>query len=260
MKGSFDGVSENGLAHGSSSGFGADQVGLGAVSVWRRSLAKDSSSSIAVALRYEGNSWPSTSTGSSVDEMRSGSEPWESEFGQVCRRPGRHLIAPTWDDDELIGRHDQWIPMPGEKRSLSELFASRRVKKRKVINRSVWNSKDDWDKLVADSSLSTASISSRRPIHSGHHPLSYYAAEVAARAFKFLWEEDGEWWKAEWAYVSEPIKAKVRERVYRYYGEFLSVQILAEVSLTPQQQLMTGLHASSNHTSSGTSITSRCSS
>lgn len=53
--------------------------------------------------------------------------------------------------------------------------------------RSVWNATDDWDELVAASSLSTSSISTRPPRLRGLQTLSRAAEGVAVRHFRMLW-------------------------------------------------------------------------
>lgn len=103
--------------------------------------------------------------------------------------------------------------------------------------RSIWNSADDWDTLVAESQLSTSSISSRRPPPAGLKSLTRYCAEVVGRAFKRLWEIDqggvlGTSWKYAWTEVPDRLKLFVREEVFRHWGGYLTTAMISDVSLS----------------------------
>ena len=120
-------------------------------------------------------------------------------------------------------------------------------KRRKIIptgiGRSIWNSVDDWDQLVADSQLSTASISSRKPRPRGVSTLVRCAADAAARGFKRIWEEtgyarqagvdagagSGVYWKESWMWVPDHLKEGVRDAVFRYWGGYLTPEVIQEV-------------------------------
>lgn len=109
--------------------------------------------------------------------------------------------------------------------------------------KSIWNTADDWDQLVADSALSTSSISSRPPALRGRLSLTRCCAESAGRGFKALWEygqeirDDkvivgpGRYWKAAWEEVPDHLKVMVKERVVRYWGGWLSLAMISDVSL-----------------------------
>ncbi|ORX37262.1 hypothetical protein BD324DRAFT_650867 [Kockovaella imperatae] len=124
---------------------------------------------------------------------------------------------------------------PSSKRPTTSPSSKSDAKRRKVTNRSVWNTEDDWEQIIADSSLSTASVSSRRAPQKGLQSLSDHAARVASRAFKYLWqasdsrERHGEWWKSEWSYVEDRMKVKVRDGVFAQWSEYLTPTILTEV-------------------------------
>ena len=116
------------------------------------------------------------------------------------------------------------------------------ARKRVKTERSIWNNQDDWDQLVEDSALSTSSISTRRPVIRGMQSLTRSCAESAGRGFKALWEygqeiRDGEvvtgpgkYWKIAWEGTSDHLKLLVRERVYRYWGSYLTPKMLSGVS------------------------------
>ena len=102
---------------------------------------------------------------------------------------------------------------------------------------------DDWDQLVADSQLSTASISSRKPRPRGVSTLVRCAADAAARGFKRIWEEtgyarqagvdagagSGVYWKESWMWVPDHLKEGVRDAVFRYWGGYLTPEVIQEV-------------------------------
>jgi hypothetical protein len=117
-----------------------------------------------------------------------------------------------------------------------------RVRKKVKTQRSIWNYQDDWDQLVQDSALSTSSISTRRPVVRGMQSLTRCCAESAGRGFKALWEYGqeisdgkvvtgpGKYWKIAWEGTSDHLKLLVRERVYRYWGSYLTSKMVSEVS------------------------------
>lgn len=131
-----------------------------------------------------------------------------------------------------------WTP---QKRTLTD--SDRPAKRRKTTwtsNRSIWNSPDDWDSLVSTSRLSTASVSLRRPRPYGLPTLVSCAIDVSARSFKWLWEIPtpggfagqtvlGEYWKDGWEWVPDHLKVLVREKVFEYWGEYITSEMLREV-------------------------------
>ena len=121
--------------------------------------------------------------------------------------------------------------------------STRPVKRRRghATSRSVWNSRDDWDQLVADSQLSTSSISLRRPRPRGMQTLVRCATESAARGFRRMWEDTagmpamagssaGEIWKESWECVPDHLKVGVRDAVFKNWGGYLNGEILSKVS------------------------------
>lgn len=118
------------------------------------------------------------------------------------------------------------------------------AKKRRTTGgyRSLFAGPDDWDKLVADSSLSTSSVSIRRPRPNGLQSLTRCSQLAASRHFKQLWEDGnggGEMWKADWAWLDDRLKDGIRENVYRAWGGFLTPEILKSVSmLSPELTLL----------------------
>lgn len=123
-----------------------------------------------------------------------------------------------------------------------------RSKKRPRPDRSVWNKADDWDKLVADSTLSTSSVSGRRPYPRGLPSLARCASDAAARGFEAIWTADatlaqgderaqssnmrgfGRYWKYDWEVVPDHLKEGVRDAVFRMWGRMLSFDIVRVVS------------------------------
>lgn len=142
---------------------------------------------------------------------------------------------------------------PGSSRSGAvELKASHgRPKKRPRLRteRSVWNGADDWNKLVADSTLSTSSVSTRRPHPRGLPTLARCASDAAARGFETIWTADstlvagdepaqfanmkgfGRYWKYDWEVVPDHLREGVRDAVFRLWGRMLSLDIVRVVSL-----------------------------
>lgn len=118
---------------------------------------------------------------------------------------------------------------------------SGRPSKRARTSRSVWNSTDDWEELVAASTLSTASVSSRPARPRGLQSLATCAEISAWRNFKRLYEEGkvrsqgGEvgrgWWEVEWEYVPDHLKARVRAGVYKRWGGVLKLDVMKDVNL-----------------------------
>lgn len=135
-------------------------------------------------------------------------------------------------------------------RKRAQAESSGSSKRRKIAwssNRNIWNSADDWDTLVAESQLSTASISLRRSRPRGLQSLVCCATEACARSFKRIWEVPtpggfvgqtvlGEYWKDGWAWVPDHLKADVRDKVFRYWGEYVTASMLSEVSRLLYQQ------------------------
>ena len=135
--------------------------------------------------------------------------------------------------------------------------SSKKARKRKT-ERTVWNTPDDWETLLAESTLSTSSISTRRPRLRGLPTLAKCCQESAARSFKRLWEAGqtqvqgeiivgpGRWWKDDWAWVPDHLKLGVRDAVFRYWGGSLSLQMLQEVghSLVAPSCVFCSFHSS----------------
>ena len=124
--------------------------------------------------------------------------------------------------------------------------AKRKKAKTAATGRSVWNSTDDWDQLVADSQLSTSSISRRRPRPRGLQTLVRCASEAAVRGFKRLWDEPvgPEWvtedersrggvWQDWWAVVPDYLKAEIRDGIFERWGGFLDADMISQVSERP---------------------------
>jgi hypothetical protein len=115
-----------------------------------------------------------------------------------------------------------------------------RPAKRAKTNRSVWNAANDWDELVAASTLSTASVSTRPARPRGLQSLAVCAEHAAVRSFKRLYEEGkvrnasgsvGKgWWENEWQVVPDHLKVKVRAGVYRRYGGVIKMDMIRDVS------------------------------
>ena len=115
-------------------------------------------------------------------------------------------------------------------------------KKRCVrAERSVWNSKDDWETLVADSALSTSSVSTRPPRPRGLHSLVKCASDAAARGFKRLWEDGvvmsdgavvygaGKRWKIAWEGIPDHLKVGLRDGIFKWWGSYVTLSMLQEV-------------------------------
>lgn len=124
--------------------------------------------------------------------------------------------------------------------SSSSWNSSFRPAKRARTNRSVWNAADDWDELVAASTLSTASVSTRPPRPRGLQTLALCAEHAAVRNFRRLYEEGkirnqngavGKgWWENEWEVVPDHLKLRVRDGVYRQHGNVLKLDMIRDVS------------------------------
>ncbi|WVQ85049.1 hypothetical protein IAT38_007213 [Cryptococcus sp. DSM 104549] len=111
--------------------------------------------------------------------------------------------------------------------------------------RSIWNSVDDWDTLVADSSLSTSSVSRRRPRPRGLHTLVRCAADAAARGFRMLWDQGevraegdtivgpGVEWRESWAMLPEHLQEMVRDGIFKRWGGLLTIQMLHDLFTIP---------------------------
>jgi hypothetical protein len=84
--------------------------------------------------------------------------------------------------------------------------------------------------LVAESQLSTSSISTHRPPPAGLKGLTIFCAEVAGRAFKVFWElDEGISWRYAWEGVPDGHKILVRDEVFRYWGSYLTTAMISEV-------------------------------
>ncbi|RXK40054.1 hypothetical protein M231_02694 [Tremella mesenterica] len=134
--------------------------------------------------------------------------------------------------------------MPVKRQHQGSTSTSR--KKTKVV-KSVWNSTDDWTTLVADSSLSTSSISTRRPRPRGLQTLVICCQEAAIRSFKILWEARGSSstgtdgrgmgreWREKWQFVPDHLKYRVRDGVFSRWGHLLTIAMIHDVFLVPPE-------------------------
>ncbi|KAK6908034.1 hypothetical protein I203_102035 [Kwoniella mangroviensis CBS 8507] len=117
-------------------------------------------------------------------------------------------------------------------------------RKRTKVQRSIWNSTDDWDTLISESQLSTSSISIRPPRLRELPTLVKCCSESIARGFKKLWDVSGDGtgaeFKAAWGFLPNHLKEGIRDSVFRYWGGFLTVKILAEVFLIPPHLYIPG--------------------
>ena len=129
------------------------------------------------------------------------------------------------------------------------LFLATNTKKGKLnpkkrfgrAERSIWNSKDDWETLVADSALSTSSVSTRPPRPRGLHSLVKCASDAAARNFKRLWNDGvvmadgavvygaGKRWKIAWERIPEHLKAGLRDGIFKWWGSYVTPMMLQDV-------------------------------
>ncbi|GFZ45033.1 hypothetical protein JCM24511_02759 [Saitozyma sp. JCM 24511] len=143
--------------------------------------------------------------------------------------------------------------------------------------RTVWNSTDtksEWDELVAVSSLSTSAPSTRKPRLRGLPSLAKCAADAAARGFKRLWEDEAEpsagasttataplrggrdgaeasgsddlktelkgrggSWSVLWEGTPDHLKEPVRDSVFRWWGSYLTIQVLRTFENPPHLRL-----------------------
>ncbi|ORY30530.1 hypothetical protein BCR39DRAFT_528583 [Naematelia encephala] len=122
--------------------------------------------------------------------------------------------------------------------------AKRSKQKHGKVGSSVWNTPDDWDALVAASSLSTSSVSVRRPRPRGLNSLVKCCTEASARGFKRLWDTGavivdgravgrGEWWKAGWDGLPDHLKIGVRDAVFRLWGGYLTIDMISHLFIFP---------------------------
>nr|XP_031864346.1 uncharacterized protein CI109_000259 [Kwoniella shandongensis]KAA5531418.1 hypothetical protein CI109_000259 [Kwoniella shandongensis] len=119
-------------------------------------------------------------------------------------------------------------------------------------SRSIWTSTEDWDTLVTESALSTSSISTRAPRPRGLHSLVKCATDAAGRGFKRLWEQgevvaDGEvvvgpgkGWREAWLYLPDHLKEGVRDRIFRWWGGYLTLQLIHELFSIPPRLILPG--------------------
>ncbi|WWC62760.1 uncharacterized protein I303_105357 [Kwoniella dejecticola CBS 10117] len=138
---------------------------------------------------------------------------------------------------------------PRKKQKPSNTSKAKRLIK---VQRSVWNSKDDWDQLVSDSALSTSSVSTRSPRLRGLPTLVKCAVNSISRGFKRLWEiDEGYSFNIAWDFLPPHLKSEVREMVFKWWGSFLTLKILSEVFLVPPHLYLPGellpSIASANH-------------
>lgn len=154
-------------------------------------------------------------------------------------------------------------PSPAKRRKLAHPKGLFRT------GRSVWNSTDDWDELVATSSLSTSSVSTRPPRPRALPSLAKSAEDVAVRHFRMLWadgkssepaeldpederggkrkktgkgtarerkernerqeENQKGWWELQWPHVPDHLKARVTDGIMRMHGGWLSLDVIRKV-------------------------------
>ncbi|WVR06479.1 hypothetical protein IAU60_003510 [Kwoniella sp. DSM 27419] len=122
--------------------------------------------------------------------------------------------------------------------------ASSKTKARSIRGqRSIWTSTDDWDTLLADSALSTSSVSLRPPRLRGLPSLIKCCTDAIARGFKRLWEsseEPGQGFKIAWNEVPDHLKEGVRDQVFRWWGGYLTLKIISETFLIPPHLYLPG--------------------
>jgi len=147
---------------------------------------------------------------------------------------------------------------PAKRKAAAPARAPKRKKaKITAAGRSVWNSTDDWDQLVADSQLSTSSISRRRPRPRGLQSLVKCASEAAVRGFKRLWEETvgPEWvtesgtsrgrvWQDWWSVVPDHLKVGIRDAIFERWGGLLDADMITQVSAEPLTGMFTDVRSS----------------
>ncbi|WVF68969.1 hypothetical protein IAT40_003743 [Kwoniella sp. CBS 6097] len=118
--------------------------------------------------------------------------------------------------------------------------------KSKTKSKSIWNSKDDWETLVSESSLSTSSISLRPPrLHGTGNgaklpSLARCCTRCIARHFKGLWELDGQDFKVAWREVPDKLKEDVRDEVYKWWGGYLTLRLIIDVFMVPPHMYLSG--------------------
>ncbi|CAD6566349.1 MAG: hypothetical protein TREMPRED_002493 [Tremellales sp. Tagirdzhanova-0007] len=140
------------------------------------------------------------------------------------------------------------------------LFLATNTKKGKLnpkkrfgrAERSIWNSKDDWETLVADSALSTSSVSTRPPRPRGLHSLVKCASDAAARNFKRLWNDGvvmadgavvygaGKRWKIAWERIPEHLKAGLRDGIFKWWGSYVTPMMLQDIFFLPPSVYLPG--------------------
>ncbi|OCF45999.1 hypothetical protein I317_00087 [Kwoniella heveanensis CBS 569] len=158
-------------------------------------------------------------------------------------------------------------PSPATSRSVSQVPTPKKAAKGKAkykyrnkkVPRSIWNSKDDWETLVSESSLSTSSISLRPPrlaasgtndarIGSSVPTLARYCTRCIARHFKGLWEASaaerpesmGEDFKLAWRELPDKLKEPVRDEVFRWWGGYLTLRMIIDVFTVPPHMFLPG--------------------
>ncbi|ODO10010.1 hypothetical protein I350_02234 [Cryptococcus amylolentus CBS 6273] len=126
------------------------------------------------------------------------------------------------------------------------------TKRKQRTDKSVWNSKDDWDTLVAESSLSTSSVSLRKPRFRSFPSLTKASVDAIVRGFKAFYgdgqagqdeavaDEWRKWWRTEWAEIPGHLKEMVRDGIYKKWGGILSLQLLQELFSIPPTLYLPG--------------------
>ncbi|WRT67931.1 uncharacterized protein IL334_004905 [Kwoniella shivajii] len=120
--------------------------------------------------------------------------------------------------------------------------------------RSIWNSTDDWDTLLSESALSTASISLRPPRLRELPSLVKCTIDALVRGFKRLWETGGEAsdgsgsgngvggreFKIAWEYLPLHLKKAVRDGIFKWWGGYLTIKMIADVFIIPPELELPG--------------------
>ncbi|WVQ96485.1 hypothetical protein IAU59_003590 [Kwoniella sp. CBS 9459] len=154
-------------------------------------------------------------------------------------------------------------PSGNKSRSPSKFPITKKIKykyKSRPTNRSIWNSTDDWETLVSNSTLSTSSISLRPPRFGGGGiglpSLTRCCTRCIARHFKGLWEADaaqgsavadaqvtmtmGEDFRLAWKEVPDRLKEAVRDEVIEWWGGYLALRMIIDVFMVPPHMYLPG--------------------
>ncbi|KAL7423048.1 hypothetical protein Q5752_002347 [Cryptotrichosporon argae] len=133
---------------------------------------------------------------------------------------------------------------PGRAKATGKAEVTGRVKgKRKSKVKpahSIWDGADDWAQLVADSALSTSSVSVRAPRPRGVHTLARCAQDAAARSWRRMRDEDASAWRAAWAGVPPHLQAGVRDGVFKWHADVLTAAIVRDAFIVPPHFYLPG--------------------